>query len=168
MSINVTSPAEDRLEAQVGQRLRSAGLTIATAESSTGGLIATRLTNVPGSSAYMIGGVVAYANRAKRRLLSVDEQTLVEHGAVSDPVARQMAVGARTLFGVDLALAITGIAGPDGATATKPVGLTFVALSTPRGLWVRRFVWSGDRAQNREQSADAAFQMVLDYLAGTL
>ncbi len=162
------SPVEDALEAQVGQRLRSAGLTIATAESSTGGLIATRLTNVPGSSAYMIGGVVVYANRAKRRLLSVDEQTLAEHGAVSDPVARQMATGARTLFSVDLAIAVTGIAGPGGATATKPVGLTFIALSTPRGLWVRRFVWHGDRAQNRAQTADAAFQMALDYLAGAL
>jgi len=168
MSIQDASPGDLPLEAQLGLRLRSAGLTIATAESSTGGLLAARLTDVSGSSAYMIGGVVAYANRAKRRLLSVSEQTLAEHGAVSEPVAREMAAGARTLFNVDLALAVTGIAGPDGATATKPVGLTFVALSTPRGLWVRRFVWHGDRAQNRAQSAEAAFQMALDYLAGTL
>jgi len=116
----------------------------------------------------MIGGVVAYANRAKRRLLSVDEQTLAENGAVSEPVAREMAVGVRLLFGVDLGVAVTGIAGPDGATATKPVGLTYVALSSARGMWVRRFIWTGDRQQNRAQSADASFQMVLDYLAGAL
>jgi len=168
MSAREPAMDDDRLEAQVGQRLRSAGLTIATAESSTGGLIAKRLTDIPGSSAYLIGGVVAYANRAKRRLLSLDEQMLAEHGAVSETVAREMAIGARTLFGVDLAISVTGIAGPDGATATKPVGLTFVALSTPRGVWVRRFVFEGDRLQNREQSADAAFQMVLDYLDGAL
>lgn len=168
MSAREPTMNDDRLEAQVGQRLRSAGLTIATAESSTGGLIAKRLTDIPGSSAYLIGGVVAYANRAKRRLLSLDEQMLAEHGAVSETVAREMAIGARTLFGVDLAISVTGIAGPDGATATKPVGLTFVALSTPRGVWVRRFVFEGDRLQNREQSADAAFQMVLDYLDGAL
>jgi len=168
MSAREPAMDDDRLEAQVGQRLRSAGLTIATAESSTGGLIAKRLTDIPGSSAYLIGGVVAYANRAKRRLLSLDEQMLAEHGAVSETVAREMAIGARTLFGVDLAISVTGIAGPDGATATKPVGLTFVALSTPRGVWVRRFVFEGDRLQNREQSADAAFQMVLDYLEGAL
>ena len=168
MSAREPAMNDDRLEAQVGQRLRSAGLTIATAESSTGGLIAKRLTDIPGSSAYLIGGVVAYANRAKRRLLSLDEQMLAEHGAVSETVAREMAIGARTLFGVDLAISVTGIAGPDGATATKPVGLTFVALSTPRGVWVRRFVFEGDRLQNREQSADAAFQMVLDYLDGAL
>ena len=156
------------LQAQVAAQLRSAGLTIATAESSTGGMIATMLTDMPGSSAFMIGGVVAYANRAKRRLLSVDEQTLAEHGQVSEQVAREMAVGVRLLFGVDLGVAVTGIAGPDGATATKPVGLTYVALSAARGVWVRRFVWSGDRHQNREQSADAGLQIVLDYLAGTL
>ncbi|NLE50461.1 MAG: CinA family protein [Chloroflexi bacterium] len=167
MTLHDTTP-ESTLEARVGQRLRSAGLTIATAESSTGGLVATRLTDVPGSSAYMIGGVVAYANRAKRRLLSVDEQTLAENGAVSEPVAREMAVGVRLLFGVDLGVAVTGIAGPDGATATKPVGLTYVALSSARGMWVRRFIWTGDRQQNRAQSADASFQMVLDYLAGAL
>ncbi len=168
MSARESATDDDRLEARVGQRLRSAGLTIATAESSTGGLIAKRLTDIPGSSAYLIGGVIAYANRAKRRLLSLDEQMLVEQGAVSETVAREMAIGARTLFGVDLAISVTGIAGPDGATATKPVGLTFVALSTPRGVWVRRFVFEGDRLQNREQSADAAFQMVLDYLDGAL
>lgn len=167
MSLHESSP-ESSLEARVGQRLRSAGLAIATAESSTGGLVATRLTDIPGSSAYMIGGVVAYANRAKRRLLSVDEQTLAEHGAVSEAVAREMAIGVRMLFGVDVGVSVTGIAGPDGATATKPVGLTYVGLSSARGVWVRRFIWQGDRRQNRAQSADAVFQMVLDYLAGTL
>ena len=160
--------SEASLQAQVAQQLRSANLTIATAESSTGGKIAMLLTEFPGSSAFMIGGVVAYANRAKRRLLSVDEQTLAEHGSVSEQVAREMAVGVRLLFGVDLGIAVTGIAGPDGATATKPVGLTYVALSAARGVWVRRFVWQGDRLQNRDQSTEAALQMVLHYLGGAL
>ncbi|MBN1966919.1 MAG: CinA family protein [Anaerolineae bacterium] len=156
------------LDFQVAERLRAERLTIATAESSTGGLIAKRLTDLSGSSAYVIGGVVAYADAVKQRVLGVREQTLIDCGAVSEPVAQQMADGARTLFQTDLALSVTGIAGPTGATATKPVGLTFVGLSTPRGTWVRRFVWTGDREHNRRASADAAFRLLLDYLDGTL
>ena len=160
--------AESLLETQVGRRLAARGLTIALAESSTGGLIAKRLTDISGSSAYVIGGVVAYANAAKQRLLGVSEQTLIDHGAVSELVARQMAEGARHLFGTDLAISVTGIAGPTGATATKPVGLHYVGLSAADGTWVRRFVWDGDRAHNRESTADAALRLVLDYLDGKL
>jgi PncC family amidohydrolase len=159
---------ERPLEAQVGERLTARGLTIALAESSTGGLIAKRLTDISGSSAYVIGGVVAYANAVKQRLLGVSEQTLIDHGAVSEPVARQMAEGARHLFGTDLAISVTGIAGPTGATATKPVGLHYVGLSAAEGTWVRRYVWDGDRAHNRASTADAAFRLVLDYLDGKL
>jgi nicotinamide-nucleotide amidase len=159
---------ERPLEVQVGERLTARGLTIALAESSTGGLIAKRLTDISGSSAYVIGGVVAYANAVKQRLLGVSEQTLIDHGAVSEPVARQMAEGARHLFGTDLAISVTGIAGPTGATATKPVGLHYVGLSAADGTWVRRYVWDGDRAHNRASTADAAFRLVLDYLDGKL
>jgi PncC family amidohydrolase len=156
------------LEAQVGRRLRALGLTVATAESSTGGLIAKRLTDIPGSSDYVVGGVIAYANSVKRRLLNVEEQTITEYGAVSGPVAQQMADSARTLFRTDAALSVTGIAGPTGATATKPLGLHFIGLSTASGTWVRRYVWDGDRAHNREAAADAALRLLLDYLDGKL
>ncbi|NLX08396.1 MAG: CinA family protein [Chloroflexi bacterium] len=155
------------LEAQVGERLRARHLTIATAESSTGGLIAARLTAISGSSEYVMGGVVAYADRIKQQLLGVQEATLIAHGAVSEPVACQMADGARALFGTDVALSVTGIAGPGGATATKPVGLTYVGLSATDGTWVRRYTWHGDRTHNRQSAADAAFRLLLDYLDGT-
>jgi PncC family amidohydrolase len=159
---------ETRLEVQVGERLRALGLTIALAESSTGGLIAKRLTDISGSSAYVMGGVVAYADEVKQRVLGVLKQTLIDYGAVSEPVAQQMAEGARELFETDIALSVTGIAGPTGATATKPVGLHYVGLSAADGTWVRRYVWDGDRAHNREATADAAFRLLLDYLDGRL
>lgn len=159
---------DESLEARIGRRLREARLTIATAESSTGGLIAKRLTDVPGSSAYMIGGVVAYADQVKEQVLGVRHQTFVEHGAVSEPVASQMARGVRLLFATDLALSVTGIAGPGGATETKPVGLHYVGLSTPDGTWVRRFVWEGTRDSRRQAAVEAAFCLLLDYLDGVL
>lgn len=155
---------DDALAVRVGERLRAAGLTLATAESSTGGLIAARLTGCTGSSAFFLGAVVAYADAVKQKLLGVPEAVLIEHGAVSEPVARQMAEGARALFAVDLAVSVTGIAGPTGATARKPVGLHYVGLSTPRGARVQRHQWAGDRAANRRAAADAALQMILDYL----
>jgi PncC family amidohydrolase len=159
---------EQPLENQVGERLRAKALTIATAESSTGGMIMARLTEISGSSAYVIGGVVAYADVIKQRVLGVPEQMLIDYGAVSEPVARQMAEGVRALFGTDTALSVTGIAGPTGATATKPVGLHYVGLSTVDGTWVRRFVWSGSRSENRHAAANAAFTLLLDYLVGEL
>lgn len=164
----MTTPAESLLEAQVGEQLAARRLTIALAESSTGGLIAKRLTDISGSSAYVIGGVVAYADEAKQKLLGVTRQTLIDYGAVSEPVAQQMAAGARDLFGTDFALSVTGIAGPTGATATKPVGLHYIGLSAPDGVWVRRYVWDGDRAFNRTATADAALRLLLAYLDGTL
>ncbi len=164
----MTRPENGPLEVAVGERLRTRALTIATAESSTGGLIAKRLTDRSGSSAYMIGGVVAYADAAKQRVLGVQAQTLIDHGAVSEQVAREMADGARALFQTDVAVSVTGIAGPTGATATKPVGLHYIGLSTADGTWVRRYVWAGSREANREAAADAAFRLLLAYLDGTL
>jgi PncC family amidohydrolase len=152
----------------VGARLREARLTIVTAESCTGGLIAARLTDVAGSSAYMLGGIVSYADPVKEALLEVQPDVLREHGAVSNIVAHQMAANVRVKFQADIALSVTGIAGPGGGTAEKPVGLTFIGLSAESGTWVRRFVWEGNRARNRHASVEAALQFVLDYLDGKL
>jgi PncC family amidohydrolase len=163
-----TPASSEPLEVHVGQRLRERGWTIATAESSTGGLIAARLTDVSGSSAYMIGGIVAYADSTKQHMLGIPVSIFTDYGAVSEPVARQMAESARQLFQTNCALSVTGIAGPTGATATKPVGLHYVGLSTADGTWVRRYVWDGTRSQNRHAAADAAFILLLDYLDGKL
>lgn len=160
--------SEPLLEEQVGARLRALGLTLAVAESSTGGLIMARLTDISGSSAYLIGGIVAYADAVKEQWLGVDAETLRAFGAVSEPVARQMAEGARLRLGTDLALSVTGIAGPTGATPTKPVGLHYIGLSAVSGTWVRHFVFSGDRQSNRRAAADEAFRLLLDYLDGAL
>lgn len=153
---------------QAVERLIAAGKTVATAESCTGGLIAKRLTDRAGSSAYFIGGAITYANEAKQDVLGVAESLLIKHGAVSEPVARVMAQGARKLFGTDFALSVTGIAGPTGGTESKPVGLTFIGLCAADGVWVRRFVFEGDRAQNRASTADAALQLLVEYLDGAL
>jgi nicotinamide-nucleotide amidase len=139
-------------------------LTLTTAESCTGGLVSHILTEVPGSSGYFLGGVVSYSDGAKAALLGVPEATLVRYGAVSAQVARAMAVGARTRLGADLAVAVTGIAGPAGGTADKPVGLTFVALAAPRGGRLERFAWSGTRNANKRSSAAAALRLVLEWL----
>ena len=119
------------------------------------------LTQVPGSSACYVGGFVTYADRAKVALIGVDPDLLATEGAVSAPVARAMAEGARERLGTDLAVAVTGIAGPDGGTPTKPVGLTFVAVSTADGTEVRRCVWTGERDANKAESARTALAMLL-------
>ena len=111
------------IEADLGKRLREREWTLATAESCSGGLIAHRITNVPGSSGYFLGGVVSYSNGAKVRMLDVRPESLDSYGAVSEEVAREMAEGAKNYFGSDVAIAVTGIAGPGGGTAEKPVGL---------------------------------------------
>lgn len=155
---------DNQLEVRLGAALTAAGRTICTAESCTGGLVAHRITNVAGSSAYMLGGVVAYANAVKQHILNVPEATLIAHGAVSEQTAAEMATGARALLGADYAVSITGIAGPGGGTPDKPVGLTFIALAGPDGLLVtRRFVWDGDREANKDHSAEAALALALEY-----
>ena len=139
------------------------GLTVATAESCTGGLVAHTITQVPGSSAYLAGGIVSYADRLKVDVLGVPAAVLAAHGAVSAQVARAMADGVRTRLGVDLAASVTGIAGPDGGGPAKPVGLTYIAVADRAGVEVRRFVWRGDRAANVTASVNAALQMLLEH-----
>lgn len=140
----------------------AAGLTVATAESCTGGLIAKLITDVAGSSGYFRGGVVSYSNAAKTELLGVPEEQLVAHGAVSAQVARAMAVGVLDRTGADLAVAVTGISGPGGGSAAKPVGLTYVAVASMDAAEVRRYLWSGDRSANRLATARAALELLLE------
>jgi PncC family amidohydrolase len=142
-------------------------LTVALAESCTGGLVAAAMTEAPGSSAYFVGGVVSYADDAKRDVLGVPAEILAAHGAVSAQVARAMAEGARDRFGASLAGAVTGIAGPDGGSDEKPVGLTYLGVADARGVDVRRVVWPGDRAANRRDSGVALLELLLERVATT-
>lgn len=152
------------LEVRVGEALKAQGHTLALGESCTGGLIGHRITQVPGSSEYFLGGVVAYAYEAKERLLGVHHRTLYEHGAVSRETAVEMAHGARLAFGADYGLSVTGIAGPAGGLPDKPVGLTWIAVSSRQGEWSEEHVWKGDRQANKEQSAEAALALLLRVL----
>jgi PncC family amidohydrolase len=152
------------LEAIVGQLLTQHKLTLAVAESCTGGLIGHRITNVPGSSAYFLGGVMAYAYDAKERLLEVQHNTLYEHGAVSEQTAREMARGVRRALGADIGLAVTGIAGPSGGLPGKPVGLTWIALSARDAERAVSHIWDGGRIANKEKSAEAALALLQEYL----
>lgn len=152
------------LAATIGMLLRQQHKTLALAESCTGDLIASFLTDVPGSSEYFLGSVVAYAYEAKERLLEVPHDLLLEHGAVSEPVTRVIAQNARAQFGADVAIGITGIMGPGGATPTKPLGLTYIALSAPDAFWCRKFIWSGSRLENKQSSAVAALEILQEYL----
>ncbi|MFO7976400.1 MAG: CinA family protein [Candidatus Hydrogenedentota bacterium] len=135
-------------------------LCLATAESCTGGLIAHRITNVPGSSDCFLGGVVAYSNALKADLLGVSHQTLAALGAVSEGVAREMAEGARDRFGADITVAVTGIAGPGGGTPEKPVGLVYLAVAWQGGCDVLKMQFTGSRDDIKRQTADAALNMV--------
>lgn len=156
------------LEWQIGALLRERGLTLALAESCTGGQVSDRLTNVPGSSEYYLGGTVAYAYQAKVDLLGVSWDTLHTYGAVSREVVLEMAGGARRNLKADLAASASGIAGPGGGTPTKPVGTVWVALITPDGSWTREFHFSGRREEIKSLSADAVLQLIMDYLEGSL
>jgi nicotinamide-nucleotide amidase len=162
----VYTRGEKTMEAVVGELLAERGVTLATAESCTGGLIGARLTAVPGSSRYYRGGVVAYANEAKRDLLGVPEALLREHGAVSAPVARAMAEGARARLGADLALATTGISGPDGGTPEKPVGLVWIAFASKDGTDAEQMVFPFDRERHRVLTAQTALDWVRRALLG--
>lgn len=152
------------IEAQIGEMLKAKKLTLATAESCTGGLIGDRITNVSGSSDYYLGGIISYSNQAKMQFLKVQEKTLIDFGAVSEQTAREMALGAKTIFQATLAVSVTGIAGPGGSTSAKPVGLTYIGLAAPENIIVKRFVWEGNRVENKEASAEAALNMILEYL----
>jgi PncC family amidohydrolase len=137
-------------------------LTVGTAESCTGGLVASAVTDVPGSSGYFRGAIVAYADETKRALLGVPADVLASHGAVSAQVARAMAEGARDRLRVDLAVAVTGVAGPGGGSEAKPVGLTYVAVADSGGVEVRRHQWTGDRISNKAASAAAALELAIE------
>lgn len=162
----VYGEGDETLADVVVRLLLAKGTTVAVAESCTGGLVAQRLTDVPGVSAVLRGGVVAYANDAKRDLLGVPEALLAEHGAVSEPVARAMAEGARRCFGADLAVATTGISGPDGGTADKPVGLVHLALADASGTHADHFVFPLDRARHRMLTAQIALDWIRRRLLG--
>lgn len=153
------------LEEQVGGQLLAQNLTIACAESCTGGLLTSRLTDIAGSSAYVMGSVVSYTNRIKETLVGVQHETLLAHGAVSEETAREMAEGIRRTITTDIGVGITGIAGPGGGTKEKPVGLVFIAVSGPRGTMVKENHFSGTRTEVKRQTTDTALAIASAYLA---
>lgn len=156
---------ETRALAQsVGELLKAQHLALGLAESCTGGMIASCITDLPGSSDYFEGGVVAYSYAVKMHLLGVPASTLERYGAVSAETVMAMARGARKVLNVNVALAITGVAGPSGGTADKPVGLTYIGLVSPRGELWRKYIWKGNRCQNREQSTRAALELLKNHL----
>ncbi|MEJ5311018.1 MAG: CinA family protein [Anaerolineae bacterium] len=154
------------LAEKIGAELLTRGWRVAVAESATGGLIGHKLTQVSGSSRYFWGGIIAYDNVVKVQLLGVRAETLSRWGAVSAPVALEMAAGACRALGVEVAVSVTGIAGPTGATATKPVGLYYLGLATSTERYAWRHLFTGDRIANNEAAAQAALQHLLDYLRG--
>ena len=143
------------------------GLTVALAESCTGGLVASTITEVAGSSGYFLGSVVSYSNEAKTVLLDVPQAALDAHGAVSAQVAKAMAAGAVARFGARMAASVTGVAGPDGGSPEKPVGLTYVGLADGAAVEVRKFTFPGDRAGNREAAARAALEWLVEAAEAT-
>lgn len=156
------------LEEVIGDKLRARGLRLALAESCTGGLVGHRLTNIAGSSTYYMGSVTAYAYEAKVRLLGVSWQTLEKHGAVSAQTVTEMARGARRSLAADVAIAISGIAGPGGGMPGKPVGLVWIAVSAQDGTWARKYNFAGDRVRVKEQAAEEALKLGVEYLDGKL
>lgn len=140
------------------------GVSVAAAESCTGGGLAEAITAVPGSSGYFLGSIVSYADGAKVALLGVEPEVLAAHGAVSAQVAVAMATGARARFAATVAVSITGISGPGGATPDKPIGLTYLGLATPAGSEVRRLHWDGDRPANRAASVQAALAWLTEWV----
>lgn len=163
------APTDDELldlARRVAAVCRQRAVRLGAAESCTGGLVGHVITEVPGSSDYFAGALVTYANEIKVGLADVPESVLAAHGAVSAQVAKAMADGARQRLGVDLAVAVTGVAGPDGGSDAKPVGLTYVAIADADGDDVRRFVWDSDRTGNKRLSAAAALELVIDRLSG--
>lgn len=155
---------EESLEAVVGEMLRAQRLTLGLAESSTGGLLGHRITEVPGSSDYFAGSIVPYARRVQQEVVGVAPETLKRHGVVSGPTALAMARGARRLLHTDIGLSVTGIAGPHMRRSRKPVGLTYVGLSAADTETSERHVFQGNRSQNKRQSAEAALELLRRYL----
>jgi nicotinamide-nucleotide amidase len=156
----IYSRGGEPLEMVVGRRLRAAGATLSVAESCTGGLLAERITSIPGSSDYFLGGLLVYGNSMKTELLGVSAKTIAEHGAVSEPVAEAMAVGARLRTGSTYALSITGVAGPAGGTEAKPVGTVVIGLAGPSGCRVHRHRFFGNRDRVRTLAAHTALDLL--------
>lgn len=151
-------------EQQIGDLLQQRRLTLGVVESATGGLISHRITDVPGSSGYFKGSIISYSNELKVRLVGVSQTTIRRYGAVSHQVAEEMAAGGRKTLGVDICLADTGIAGPDGAVPGKPVGRFYLGLSHKSGTGCRQHDFSGDREQNKRLAAEAALAWLREYL----
>jgi nicotinamide-nucleotide amidase len=166
----VTSPPTDEelldIARRIGEACRGRGVRLGAAESCTGGLVGHVITEIPGSSDYFAGALVTYSNEIKTALAAVPPEVLQAHGAVSAQVAKAMADGTRARLDVDVAVAVTGVAGPDGGSASKPVGLTYIAVADGTGDDVRRFVWDSDRSGNKRLSASAALELVLERLVG--
>jgi len=152
------------LAVEIGEYLRQRGLTLGTVESATGGLIAHLLTNISGSSDYFKGSVVAYSNEVKIATVGVKAKAIEKYGAVSPLVARQMAQGGRRLLNVDICVADTGIAGPTGATPGKPLGLFYLGLAHPGGIYCRKHIFHGSREQNKMEAALTALAWIKEYL----
>ncbi len=152
------------LEKAVGELLAHRGLTVSTAESCTGGLVSHRLTNVPGSSAYFIGGMLTYSDELKVSALGVDPVLIAQYGAVSEQVAEAMAAGVRSATGGDIGISLTGVAGPGGGTAEKPVGLTFIAVADQSGVLCRRYQFWGGREQIKLRASQAALELLRRHL----
>ena len=155
----------DTNEIQLGRLLSESGLTISVAESFTGGMIGHVITNAPGSSRYFQGGVIAYANEVKIELLGVSEQTLIDHGAVSKETVLEMARGVRAALNTDIGISSSGIAGPDGGSVEKPIGLAWIGLSASQKEYAEQFLFPGDRLQIKEQGVQTAILRVIDFLA---
>lgn len=160
----IFAEAETSLEAAIGQLMLEKNLTLGTAESCTGGLVAQRITSVAGASAYFLGGIVAYSNELKTHLLGVHEKTLAAHGAVSEETVREMAEGARARLGVAVAVATSGIAGPGGGTPTKPVGTMWLACATPNGTVTRQINFDRGRDLNVSYTAQSALALLWQQL----
>lgn len=152
------------MEVELGKILTEKKLTIACAESCTGGLLTSRLTDVAGSSAYVQGSIVSYSNEIKNSVLKVKEETLKNFGAVSEQTARQMSANVRELFKTDIGVGVTGIAGPGGGSAEKPVGTVYISVSNSDKTFVKKFNFVGCRKEIKNQSCDAAIKMVMEVI----
>lgn len=158
----------ETLSEETGRKLRAVGLTIACAESCTGGLLTSVLTDVPGSSTYVMGSVVSYSNEVKNRILHVSAETLSVCGAVSEETAREMAEGVRQLMQTDIGVGITGIAGPDGGSEEKPVGLVYIAIADRMHTIVAKNNFSGTRLENKRAAVKKALSMIHDLIRSSL
>jgi PncC family amidohydrolase len=154
---------QQELQVRLMHCLTALGQSLSVAESCTGGRLASRITDVPGASSYFLGGIVAYQNAAKVRLLDVPADTLIRHGAVSAETAEAMATGCRGRFSSDLSVGITGIAGPEGGSDDKPVGLVYIAVAGVNALRIERFLFSGDRGTVQQNAVETALQMILSF-----